>query len=81
VSNDGHCCVCAAVRAARRLLPLGGTLAEITRVVFGAYIEGLEDEGVAQRDRFCLMHRREFDALLDSDPELAIFDPFRARNG
>lgn len=58
MSNDGHCVVCEAEKDIWR------SVGEITRAVLRAYVEGIEDEGVAQRDRFCLTHRAAFDAMV-----------------
>jgi len=58
VSNDGHCVVCDAQQAIEQ------SLGAITRTTLAAYIEGLDDEGVAQRDRFCLAHRAAFDVQI-----------------
>jgi hypothetical protein len=82
VSNDGHCLVCTAIFAASTHIPDDVNREDaIVRAATAAYIEGLEDEAVAQRDRFCLTHRAHFDALLRTDPNVAIYDPFNPRAG
>ena len=66
MSNDGHCVVCDAVRIIDQQLPgVSQLVPEVVKVAIQAYIEGLEDEGVAQRDRFCLTHRAAFDVQVE----------------